>query len=128
MMRINELSRLLTETILRAEQLERQDAARDAALAYMAVSALEEELASLTSPGDVEGAIARRGTVTAALSAGDYVRARDLALRFANEAGAPLALVAQLEALRQEAERDLAALQGEGPQVVPVLFREVRAA
>src|SRR5690606_32298445 len=46
--------------------------------AYRRVSALEEQIARLTTPTDVDGAVARVGAVSAALRAGDWLRASRL--------------------------------------------------
>ncbi|HWO25613.1 MAG TPA: hypothetical protein VNO30_43030 [Kofleriaceae bacterium] len=53
------------------------------------MSTLEESIASLMSPDDIEGEIARLGAVTAALSAGEPLRALQLAERFLAERLAP---------------------------------------
>jgi hypothetical protein len=76
------LNLLVTEAIFRAEALARTGS-KDAASAYAEVSRYEDALAALHPADDVEGAVARTGAVTAALRAGQYERARDLATRYA---------------------------------------------
>ena len=75
------LNLLVTEAIFRAEGLARAGSA-DTASAYAEVSRYEDALAALHPADDVEGAVARAGAVTAALRAGQYDRARELAVRY----------------------------------------------
>jgi hypothetical protein len=129
MTRLDDLYTLVTDAIFRAERLERSGQARETALAYLEVSRLEEEIAAAVPASDVEGAIARRGVVTAALSAGDYVRAREIAERFAGEANAPRELVAELRRLRDQAQQKINEIvRPGGLAVVPVPFRLAPAA
>lgn len=79
------LHTLVSGAIWRAEQLE-EHGLGSASLAWAEVSQLEEELAKALPLGEPEGRIARRGAVSAALKAGDYVRAQDLADRYTAEA------------------------------------------
>ncbi len=60
------------------------------------VSLIEEELASATSVADLEGLVARRGAVSAALRSGGWMRAHLLALRFTAEENAPADLIDDL--------------------------------
>ena len=70
-MSLDALNRRVTNAIIRAESL--PPGSRDAWEAFHDVSALEESIATLLPPDDLEGEIARLGAVTAALSAGSSV-------------------------------------------------------
>ncbi len=72
---IDLLNGLVTEAILRAEALPPGPAAT---AAFSEVSQLEEAIACLTEKDSLEGSIARRGAITAALSAGCPYRAMSL--------------------------------------------------
>lgn len=63
------------------------------------VMRIEEELATLTSPSSVEGAVARRGAVRAAVAGNLEVHARELVARYLAEEGIDTQLRAALEAL-----------------------------
>jgi hypothetical protein len=104
-MSIDELNRRVTNAIIRAERL--PAGSRDAQDAFREVSALEESIAELVPADDIEGEIARLGAVTAALSAGEPLRAVQLADRFLVEALAP-AVAAKLRQLVAEADAELA--------------------
>lgn len=112
-MSIEALYESVTEAILRAEALEERGMPSEVSAAYLRVSFLEEEIANLVPPSDPEGAIARRGAVRASLKARLPVHARDLAERFAAEAEAPAALLAELRemAATAEASMELSALK-----------------
>ena len=90
---------LITESIRRAEVLEDLQApgARDA---WHDVSRLEERIAALLPASDPEGAIARRGAVSAAVSGGEFERALTLVARFKTEGDVSAALVADLTIVR----------------------------
>lgn len=103
-MSLDELNRRVTNAIIRAERL--PAGSRDAREAFREVSALEESIAALVPPGDIEGEIARLGAVTAALSAGEPLLALQLAERFLAEALAP-AVAAKLRQLADEADAEL---------------------
>ncbi len=72
-----DLNQRVTAAIFRAEGLE-----RDAHAAFAEVSRLEEEIAAICPAGTLEGDVARRGAVTAALSANDPQRAVNLAREY----------------------------------------------
>ncbi len=93
---------LVTEAIRRAEVLDelRAPGARNA---YLDVSLLEERIASLLPASNAEGAIARRGAVSAALAAHDFRRAVELATRFADQGGLDDCLGADLRKLLEDA-------------------------
>jgi hypothetical protein len=100
--RLRELAALneqVTAAILRAEQ---HPPGTEAATAFREVSRLEEAIARITTPGSLEGGVARRGAVTAALSAGDWLRAMKLANDYLEQAP-PLPLEQQLVALIDQA-------------------------
>src|ERR1700722_7107699 len=91
-----------TEPIRKAEVLDEIGApgARDA---YRDVSLIEERIATILPPSDVEGVVARRGAVTAAISARDYRRAETLAARFVAEVGLPATAKAELKKVSLQA-------------------------
>jgi hypothetical protein len=113
-MSLDELNRRVTNVIIRAERL--PAGSRDARDAFREVSALEESIAALVLPDDIEGEIARLGAVTAALSAGEPLRALQLADRFLAEALAP-AVAAKLRQLAAEADVELAREGTDAPAV-----------
>jgi hypothetical protein len=82
-METESLNSLVTSAIWRAEQLEQRD--MPTVQAWAEVSVLEEALAKRHPPSEVEGAIARRGAVRAALKAGDRERAGALVKKYSNE-------------------------------------------
>ena len=98
----------VTEAIFRAEHAEAAGDAAETARAYFKVSLLEEEIANQLPDDDlVEGAVARRGVITAALGAHDYARALEYADRYL--ARAPTSLRVKLLELRAEAQDALSA-------------------
>lgn len=101
-MDIETLYPLVTEAIRRAEVLDDLHApgARDA---YRDVARLEERIADLLPPTGTQGAVARRGAVSAAISGAEFQRAIDLADRFIKESGAGTPLSNSLRALRAQA-------------------------
>jgi len=100
---IDTLYTLVSEAIRRAEVLEDLHAP-GAADAYRDVSRLEERIAGLVPPVGAEGAIARRGAVTAAISGKEPQRAIELVDRFSSEPDVDSDLAAELTALRARAE------------------------
>jgi len=93
MMGLDELNASVTNAILRAEEL--PPGSWEAQRAFCKVTDLEEEIATIVGAQTVEGAAARLGAVTAALSAGEPLRAIQLAERYlmdALSAGARLRL------------------------------------
>lgn len=118
-MSLDELNRQVTNAIVRAESL--PAGSREAWEAFHEVSALEEAIAALVPCDDLEGEIARLGAVTAALSAGEPLRALQLAERYLAES-----LVSEIaEKLRElvnEADAELARAVTDEPTVKPVTF------
>jgi len=104
MLDLDTLYTLVSEAIRRAEALE-DLCAPGAPDAYLEVSILEEQISGLESIPEVERAIAQRGAVRAAISAGEFGRAKTLADRFIGlaETGAPI--IAELNELMAEAGR-----------------------
>ena len=100
-METDALNTLVTGAIWRAEQLE---ALRipSAGGAWAEVSYLEEELAKVLPASAPEGRIARRGSLRAALKAGDYVRASALLETYTGEEAAPQSLKAMLRKIVNE--------------------------
>jgi hypothetical protein len=118
-MSLDELNHRVTNAIVRAESL--PAGSRDAWEAFHDVSALEESIAMLVPPDDLEGEIARLGAVTAALSAGEPLRALQLAERFLAESPAP-EIGAKLRQLVKEADAELVRAGSDEPTVIPVTF------
>lgn len=94
-METDELNTLVTDAIWRAEELE-DLGIHDTSQAWAEVSSIEEELAKAFPASDVQGKIARRGAVGAALKAGDPARAQALADAYLAEEATPESLKAQL--------------------------------
>jgi hypothetical protein len=118
-MSLDELNRRVTNAIVRAESL--PAGSQEAWEAFREVSALEESIATLVPSEDMEGEIARLGAVTAALSAGEPLRALLLAERFLAESLAP-AIAEKLRQLVQEADAALVRAGSDEPTVMPVTF------
>jgi hypothetical protein len=116
---LRELNKKVTAAIFRAEHL---PAGLEAELAFREVSEIEEEIARRTTSDSIEGSIARRGAITGALSAGDWLRALRLAEAYLSEA-APAGLAEELASLRDEASNELS--KSEMPEVKQVPFRLV---
>ena len=119
-MELSELKRRVSSAEFCAEYL--REGSWQAQDAFHEVSVLEEEIASLTSAGVVEGAAARVGAVRAALRAGEPLRALSLATRYLDDVALPGDTRAELEALRQEAH---SALPDGDAEVKPVRFHFV---
>jgi hypothetical protein len=115
----DELNRRVTNAIARAEGL--PSGSREAWEAFREVSALEESSVTITAPDDLEGEIARLGAVTAALSAGEPLRALQLAERFLAERLAP-EIAEKLRQLGKEADAELVRAVSDEPTVKPVKF------
>lgn len=86
--RLTELNQRVTEAILFAENLQRQSEQ-----AFAHVSRIEEEIATICKSGTLEGDIARRGAITAALSARDPKRALRLVEQYLRETPVAIGLV-----------------------------------
>lgn len=97
-MTLESLYPLVSEAIRRAEILD-DLGAPGCGDAYADVSLIEERIAALVSPADPEGALARRGAVRSAMSAGDVRRARSLAERFVSEEDSTAELRQQIATL-----------------------------
>lgn len=100
-METDTLNTLVSGAIWRAEQLETHGI-RPASQAWAEVSSLEEELAKALPASEPEGRIARRGSVRAALKAGDYARAHALAEGYLAEETAPRSLKIALRKILEE--------------------------
>lgn len=95
---------MVSEAIRRAETLEDLGAPGTPS-AFLDVSLLEEKIAETLPASDPEGALARRGAVRAALSAGDYRRVRQLVDRFRDEPDLDAEVRDDLLRLSQKARR-----------------------
>lgn len=118
-MNLDDLNARVTEAILHAERLPMgSDQAQEA---FREVGRIEESIADLTPADDLEGEIARLGAVTAALSGSEPLRALLLVDRYLAEDVSPEA-AAKLEALRSEADVELAEIASKVPPVRPVKY------
>jgi hypothetical protein len=109
-MAIDALDTLVSSAIWRAEQLD--ELGLDTTAAWGEVSKLEEELAKKLPAKEIEGRIARRGAVRAALKSTDHVRAQDLVERYVAERGVPKGLSTEL---REMLKADVKALTEQFP-------------
>jgi hypothetical protein len=100
-MEADTLNTLVSAAIWRAEELEARGI-RHASQAWAEVSSLEGELAKALPASQVEGRIARRGAVSAALKAGDYARAQALADGYTADEAAPESLKKSLREILEE--------------------------
>jgi hypothetical protein len=119
-MDLAELNRRVTSAIFDAEAL--AHGSWEAQCAFRTVSELEEEIATMAGAGTVEGDIARLGALTAALSAGEPLRALQLGERYGADSLSDGAR-ARLAQLLAEAEAELARHAAEAPDVVPIRFK-----
>jgi hypothetical protein len=118
-MELDDLNAQVTEAILRAERLAAgSDQAQEA---FREVGRIEELIAGSTAVHALEGEIARLGAVTAALSAAEPLRALVLVDRYLAE-GVSLEAATKLEALRAEADVDLAEVASKVPPVRPLKY------
>jgi hypothetical protein len=118
-MGLDELNSRVTSAILRAEAL--PPGSWDAERAFRDVADLEEEIAAIAGANTVEGEVARLGAVAASVSAGDLVRAVQLAERYLADALSDRSR-AKLCELRDEAEADIVRAAANAPNVDPVPF------
>ena len=92
----------VTDAIERAEALD-DAGALGVRGAYLDVSFLEEEIAAETLASVVEGMVARRGAIRAAIKAGALARASDLAERYGVEHGLPEQIAQEIGVMAAEA-------------------------
>lgn len=118
-MGLDELNRSVTSAILRAETL--PPGSWEAERAFLDVAELEQELAAKAGAHTVQGEVARLGAVTASMSAGDLVRAVQLAERYLADALSDGSR-AKLQQLHHEAEAAIARVAAGAPNVDPVRF------
>ena len=111
---------MVTEAIRKAETL-KDLGAPGAAAAFLDVSLLEEKIAETLPPTDPEGAVARRGAVRAALSAGEFGRARQLVERYLTDAEIDEALRSNLVDMSREAGLEIEALMPPSTTEDPVI-------
>lgn len=124
-MDLDDLNARVTDAILRAERL--PAGTTEAEDAFREVGRLEESIASITSPDEVEGEIARLGAVTAALSAADPLHALLLMERYLTE-GVSREAASKLDVLRSRAESMLFETALKAPLVEPVRYTLQQAA
>ncbi len=118
-MGLDELNRSVTSAILRAEAL--PPGSWEAERAFRDVADLEEEIAAIAGANTVEGEVARLGAVTASMSAGDLVRAVQMAERYLPDALGDRSRE-KLNELRDEAEAEIARAALGAPNVDPIPF------
>ena len=105
-METDTLNTLVTGAIWRAEQLEAL--CIRSSQAWAEVSSFEEELAKMIPVSESLGRLARRGSVRAALKAGDYVRAHALLDNYTADKDAPQSLKADLRKIVGDSDRAIA--------------------
>jgi len=118
-MDLNELNRSVTSAILLAESL--PAGTWDAQRAFRKVADLEEEIATIVGARTAAGEIARLGAVTAAMSAGEPLRALQLGERYLAD-GLSDGSRAKLDELLAEAEAEIRRDAMSAPNVDPVRF------
>lgn len=123
-MGLEELNHSVTSAILRAEAL--PGGSWEAERAFREVAEIEQELAAIVGAQTVQGEVARLGAVTASLSAGDLLRAVQLAERYLAD-GLSDRSRKTLEQLHAEAEAAISSAARAAPDVEPVRF-SLRAA
>ena len=101
---IDRLYSRVTAAIMFAERAEATGSNAQAAARYLEVSFLEEEISELLPASDREGEVARRGVITAAMSASQFVRAIEMAKKYEADSSASEQLKNQLALLRGDAE------------------------
>ena len=116
-MDLDDLNRDVTGAILRAEGLPPGSWA--AQHAFREVAELEQEIANMVGARTAEGEIARLGALTASLSAGEPLRALQLAERYLAD-GLSDGSRAKLADLRREAEAEIGRGVVDAPSVEPV--------
>jgi hypothetical protein len=116
-MDLAELNRSVTSAIIRAEAF--QPETWDAQRAFREVADLEEEIATIMGARTAAGEIARLGAVTAALSAGEPLRALQMGARYVAD-GLSAGATAKLLQLLAEADAGLDAALA--PNVDPVRY------
>ena len=124
MMDLAELNRSVTIAILGAEAL--PPGTWEAQRAFRQVADLEAEIATIIGARTAAGEIARLGAVTAALSAGEPLRALQLGDRYLAD-GLSDGSKVRLELLLDEAEAEIERIAAAAPNVDPIGFH-LRAA
>lgn len=97
---LDEIYKMLTEAIRRAEFLEDREA--DPFDAFFEVAILEEEAAKLVPATDPEGMIARRGALRASLKAHRFRTAKELLERYTSECPPSSPLANELQSIYDE--------------------------
>lgn len=97
-MTLDELYERVTGAIVRAERIVEADSLAHRR-AYLEVSELEDQIAKILPAGDPEGAVARRGAVRAAVTAGDILRAETLVSEYLDRGDVPDQLEHELDEL-----------------------------
>lgn len=123
-MDLAQLNHSVTNAILRAEAL--PAGTWEAERAFRQVADLEEEIATIIGARTAAGEIARLGAVTAALSAGEPLRALQLGERYLAD-GLSNSSKAKLDQLLAEAEAELERAVAAAPNVDPIRY-QIRAA
>lgn len=90
--------------------------------AFREISILEEAIAALTEPAEIDGELGRLGAVASALSSKDPLRALQLLRRY-SEHGMTETAIAQLATFAAEAEADIDSLALDAPMVEAIRFQ-----
>ena len=118
-MDLAELNRSVTSAIIRAEAL--LPGTWEAQRAFREVADLEEEIATIIGARTAAGEIARLGAITAALSAGEPLRALQLGERYLAD-GLSEGSRAKLRELLAEADAEIGRDAISAPHVSPVRY------
>ena len=118
-MDLAELNRSVTNAIIRAEALPPRT--WEAQRAFREVADLEEEIATIIGARTAAGEIARLGAITAALSAGEPLRALQLGERYLAD-GLSEGSRAKLRELLAEADAEIGRDAISAPHVSPVRY------
>lgn len=102
-----ELDVLVSIAIRRAEVLDNSDSP-GAIDAWREVMVYEERLSEMTAASEVPGGVARVGAVTAALAAGDRLRATELAQKYLSDQSLPTERRQAIERALDEHRKELA--------------------
>lgn len=125
-MTLDELHAAVTDAIIDAESHPPDSLERRRRFRY--VSDLEEEIAAIAGAQTVAGEAARLGAITAALSAGEPLRALQLTARYSGVEGLSVGVEQEMYELVERAEAQLQRNMDDEPRVQPVRFRVKDAA
>ncbi len=119
-MRLDELHAAVTDAIIHAEGHAPGSAERRRAFRY--VADLEEEIAAVAGAETVDGEAARLGAISAALSAGEPLRALQLAARYEGTDELSEGVRAAMNELVERAEDQLGQNMSDEPRLRGISF------